>query len=81
MARVPNVILPTPDYGSRSGNYVRDRLVQEYGETNVMKAEIAICIQLLMMNGVIKGSQFIEMLEVVLKKADDRNRAAAGFRD
>jgi hypothetical protein len=80
MRKLPNIIMPTPEYG-KGGEYVRDRLVRQFGETSVMKAEIAICIQLMMMNGIIKGSQFVELLEQVLKKNEDRRRAQAGFKD
>jgi hypothetical protein len=72
--------MPTPNYG-KGGEYLRDQLVQKYGEASVLRAEISICIQLLIMNNVISGSNFIELLEHLLNKNEDRRRSAAGFRD
>lgn len=80
MPKIPNIPMPTPQYG-KGGDYLRDKLVQKYGEASVLRAEISICINLLIMNNVISGSQFIELLEHLLSKNEDRRRAAAGYRD
>ena len=76
----PKIQMPTPDYGNRQAQDYRNReLVPRYGEATVMQAEITACIQLLFMTGIIKPSEFAEMVGRICYKVDQRRREAANL--
>jgi len=71
------IYVPMPTAESYQGN-TRDKLVQKYGEASVTRAEIAICINVMMAVGVIKQSEFVSLLVEILEKAEQARRRQAG---
>jgi hypothetical protein len=71
-------IVPMPHartvYGEGSK---RDQLIQQYGEVSVMHAEVAVCVTVLVELGIIKKSEFAELVENALKAADIRRQRQA----
>jgi hypothetical protein len=55
----------------------RDQLIQRYGEVSVMHAEVAVCVTVLVELGIIKKSEFVELVESALKVADIRRQRHA----
>jgi hypothetical protein len=64
-------------YGSNSES-LRDRFVAQYGETTVHKAEHQVLLDLMLLLGVIKPSEFVDVLTKKLQRVDDLRRHAAG---
>ena len=58
---------------------VRDQFVKQYGEGSVEKAEISIVLDLLYLNGIIKPSEFMDLMFKRLHQIDEMRRAAAGL--
>lgn len=56
-----------PRIGGRSK---RDILITNYGESSVMHAEVAVCVNLMIQLNLIKKSEFVEWVEQALKVAD-----------
>jgi hypothetical protein len=63
------------------GEGTRGKLVQEYGEASVTRAETAVIVNIMIALGIIKQSEFVAYLVEVLEKTEDRRRKAAGYRD
>lgn len=79
---MPELWVPQPSsklYGAQGGDpeTIRERLVQQYGEGTVERAEISCILDLLMINGVIRPSEFVEIITKKLDRIDQRRRAAA----
>lgn len=72
-------IVPMPAsksvYGETGGK--RDQLIQRFGEVSVMHAEVAVCVTVLVELGIIKRSEFVELVENALKAADIRRQRHA----
>lgn len=68
-------------YGAGGGHpeSVRDQLVQQYGEGSVEKAEISVVLDLLFINGIIKPSEFVDLMMKKLHRIDEQRRAAANL--
>lgn len=60
---------------------IRDRFVRQYGEGTVLRSELQICLDLMMLTGVIKPQEFVEVLERKLNRTEAARRRAAGFDD
>jgi hypothetical protein len=58
---------------------VRDRFVAQYGENTVQRAELSVCLDVLLLVGIIKPSEFIEVLGRKLHRIDEQRRAAANL--
>lgn len=58
---------------------VRDSLVKEFGETTVTEAEISTILDVFIITGIMKSSEFIETITIRLKKIDQARRAAANL--
>ena len=74
------VYVPMPKTEGYGGN-LRDELAKKYGEPTVTRAETAVIINLLIYMGVIKGSEFREMIVTACERIEDERRKAAGIRD
>lgn len=66
-------------YGSNPES-IRDRYVRMYGEATVHNAEHQIILDLMLLNGVIKPTEFVEVLDRKLRRIDDMRRSAAGVK-
>jgi hypothetical protein len=66
-------------YGAQGADpeSIRDQLVDMYGENTVQRAELSILLDLMMLNGVIKPTEFIEVMQKKLYKLDQKRRVAA----
>lgn len=79
----PHIYVPMPQsdsvYGPAplEGMSTRDRLIRQYGEVSVMHAEVAVCITVLAELGVIKKSEFAELVSQALAAADRRRQLQA----
>jgi hypothetical protein len=58
---------------------LRDRLVDQYGEGSVQRAEISCILDLLMIMRVVAPSEFVDMMQKKLYRIDQRRRAAANL--
>jgi hypothetical protein len=69
--------MPTADaYG---GETVRDRLVRQFGEATVTRAETAALANILIRLNIISKNDWTDMVEYACKKADERRRRQAGL--
>lgn len=60
-----------------TGMSTRDRLIRQYGEVSVMHAEVAACVTIMAELGVIKKSEFTELVKHALAAADRRRQLQA----
>ena len=58
---------------------VRDRLVQEYGDGTVTRAELATVLDVIILSGLIKPQEFFEVMTKRLAHLDQMRRAAANL--
>ena len=80
MNRGKGIYVPMPKSEGYGGN-LRDELVQKFGEPTVTRAETAVIINILIYMGVMKGSEFRDMIVTMCNRIDDERRKAAGIRD
>lgn len=79
----PHIYVPMPQsdvaYGPPADDKmpVRDRLIRRYGEVSVMHAEVSVCITVMMGLGLLKKSEFVEMVTQALASADVRRQRQA----
>ena len=66
-------------YGDRQD--IRSQLIAKHGETTVLWAELAVVIQLLFAQGVIKPTEFADLVSRQLGRIEERRRQAAGLPD
>lgn len=57
---------------------LRDRFVARYGETTVHNAEHQVMMDLMILGGVIKPNEFVEVLERKLKRVEELRAHRAG---
>jgi hypothetical protein len=55
----------------------RDRLIRQYGEPSVMHAEVSVCLTVLIQLGILKKSEFLELVTQALAAADLRRQRQA----
>ena len=74
-----HIYVPMPQSKSIYGDgSKRDQLIKRYGEVSVMHAEVAVCVTIMAELGIIKKSEFVELVEGSLRAADiKRQRQAA----
>lgn len=48
----------------------RDLLIRQYGEVSVMHAEVAVCVNIMIQLGIIKKSEFVDLVVRALTAAD-----------
>jgi hypothetical protein len=75
------IVVPMPTSDGFGGEHIRDKFVKQYGEASVTRAETAVLTNILIALGIIHKSDFIDMLDQVLKKTDERRRRQAGLND
>lgn len=81
MGQTDGVSMPATDlYGAVRPDTIRDRFVREYGEATVTRAEIQVCLDLFMLMGVVKPSEFVDVLERKLKRVDLERQIEAGLK-
>lgn len=77
----PHIYVPMPEpegtYPRQGGTSRRDHLIKRYGEVSVMHAEVAVCVNIMINLGVIKKSEFVQMVEQALTVADIRRQRHA----
>lgn len=56
---------------------VRDKFVERYGEATVTQAELSAALDIMMLTGMIKPSEFIEVIGRKLHRIDEHRRAMA----
>ena len=79
-----NIYVPMPQSDSIYGKAPdgttmskRDQLIRRYGEVSVMHAEVAVCVTIMAELGIIKKSEFAELVENALRSADIRRQQHA----
>ena len=75
------VPMPTTKLYGRDPESIRDRFVREYGESTVHNAEHQCVLDFMMLMGIVKPEEFVDVLERKLKRVDELRRHAAGIRD
>ena len=65
-------------YGGNAES-IRDRFVRQYGEASVMKAELSVCLDVMLLTGMIKPAEFVDVLGRKLQRIDNMRRAAANL--
>lgn len=74
----PHIYVPMPQsrtvYGDGS---TRDQFIRRYGEVSVMHAEVAVCVTVLSELGIIKKSEFVELVKNALEAADRKRQLQA----
>lgn len=74
----PHIYVPMPQSRSVYGEgSKRDQLIKRYGEVSVMHAEVAVCVTVMVELGVIRKSEFAEMVEAALAAADIKRQRMA----
>jgi hypothetical protein len=58
---------------------IRDRLVAEYGEVTVNSAELSVVLDVMMVTGMIKPSEFVDLMRKKLHRIDEERRRRAGL--
>lgn len=68
-------------YGAGGGDPVdtRSKLVDMYGESDVLRAELQTCLDVLILAGMIKPQEFVDILMRRLNHLDQMRRAAANL--
>lgn len=74
------IYVPMPTAEGYGGN-LRDQLAQKYGEPTVTRAETAVLINILIYMGVMKASEYRDMIVTMCEKIDGDRRRAAGIKD
>jgi hypothetical protein len=80
----PKIWVPQPatklySVGGTDAETVRDRFVRQHGESSVQRAELSVVLDLMMLTGMIKPSEFIEVISKKLSRLEQQRQAAAGF--
>ncbi len=74
----PHIYVPMPQsefaYGEKTK---RDQLIRRYGEVSVMHAEVSACVSVMILLGIIKKQEFVELVERALQAADLRRQRQA----
>lgn len=72
-----HIYVPMPASNAYGYPSKRDQLIRRYGEVSVMHAEVAVCVTILMEIGIIKKSEFVDLVEQALAAADRRRQLQA----
>lgn len=76
MRRIP-VAMPESQAYKKTVN--RDMIVMEYGESTVSRAEVAAIMNLLIVTGVVKAQELIDIVIQQCQRIDAERRAAANL--
>lgn len=69
--------VPMPEADAYKKSMSRDELVNRYGEATVTRAEMAVVLNLFIMMGVIKPSEFVDAMVAQCERIDDIRRREA----
>ena len=71
----------TKGYGADGNDPVniRDQLVNQYGESDVLRAELQTCLDVLIISGMIKPQEFFDVMMKRLYHLDQMRRATANL--
>jgi hypothetical protein len=69
--------VPMPQAAAYGRTIDRDQLVRRYGESTVLRAEIAAIMNLLMAVGMISGSEFVDLVVRQCSRIDEERRGVA----
>jgi hypothetical protein len=69
--------VPMPESEMYKKSVPRDDLVVRFGETTVSRAEVATILNIMMITGVIKPSEFIDLMVRQCERIDEERRLAA----
>lgn len=73
-----HIYVPMPQAKSIYGEgSKRDQLIRRYGEVSVMHAEVAVCVTILAELGVIKKTEFVDLVIGALEAADRKRQIMA----
>lgn len=56
---------------------IRDQLVEQYGAVSVNSAELSVVLDIMMITGMIKPAEFVDLMQRKLHRLDEQRRAAA----
>lgn len=65
--------------GMNEPETIRDRFIAQYGEDTVRQAELQTVLDMLMLMGVVKPAEFVEVMTNKLKRVDDMRRRQVGM--
>lgn len=66
-------------YGAQGAHpqTVRDQLVARYGQVSVNSAELSVVLDIMMVTGMVKPSEFVDLMQRKLHRIDEQRRAEA----
>jgi hypothetical protein len=67
--------------GGAEPESLRDKFIAKYGEATVHQAEHQVVLDLMMLMGVVKPQEFVDVLVKKLERVDRLRREQAGIRD
>lgn len=74
----PHIYVPMPKSSFAYGDSMkRDQLIRRYGEVSVMHAEVSACVSVMILLGIIKKTEFVELVENALQSADKARQRQA----
>lgn len=56
---------------------IRDQMVERYGQVTVNSAELSVVLDVMMMTGMIRPSEFVDLMQRKLHRMDEQRRAEA----
>lgn len=73
--------MPEPSYGGnrQAKDYRNRELIPKYGTATVQLAEVTAVIEIMFVTGMIKPTEFAEMVGRICYKIDQRRRAEANL--
>ena len=71
------IYVPMPESAMYKKTVSRDELVGRYGESTVSRAEVATILNIMMISGMIKPNEFIDLMVRQCDRIDEERRVAA----
>ena len=71
------ILVPMPESELYKKSVRRDEIVSRYGEATVSRAEVATILNIMMITGVIKPNEFIDLMVRQCERIDEERRLAA----
>lgn len=71
------ILVPMPESELYKKSVRRDEIVSRYGETTVSRAEVATILNIMMITGVVKPGEFIDLMVRQCERIDEERRLAA----
>jgi hypothetical protein len=76
----PKIIMPEPDFrNSNAQNYRNGVLIPQFGEATVKAAEVSVVLDIMIMTGIVKPAELIDLIEQKCRRIDDSRRRAANL--